>query len=735
MSITYGAGPGTQITSHVFNETLGSQSQQSGNNTVVVSDDITAAGNGQEGDGSNGIGNSFVGRLLIIDFGLSTEQRRMCIAEAAGTGTTFILTVHEDWDTNPVATTDTIHVPYEPADIEDGGASGGISFNTRTGLFELTNVLTINSGGGLQIMAGTALEIDDRGASIAFINQSGGYLYMGYEAGGAYIKGGLVIMYNNVTGEQGFQAQAGSRGYLYDSLIWSQLVGMQYEHADSAGMEAYGMKWLSQSDELILYDHLIRDCAVAGKGAVTDIVRVDAGTDCVGLVLADIEVLDSINNTSTVTITLEGVLFASVPGFVDVRQNKTWNLIDPVWDVTVYTDLTWSGTATGNELNDRRSIKATVQTAAGTKLQDALVNVYEDTILADLVLELVTAATTGFAEDSFIYRKHATNSVTTTYGGHALQCGKWLYTPLVFTQPSDEKFNGVITLSLDPNIVQTVQATALTDGSGITWTEDANPSSIIRFTAGVNILAVGETVTGGTSGATGIVTDILDGDSVAGTVHLRSRNGTVFDVGGEALSSSGTWTGTLTAATEQRFSIWADAVTKSLQTVYDYLAALTTETTLSATGELIWEWCRDAQTQALYLTGAGFSTERSNGKGIIFVNTGGGTIEKFTDDAGGTYVPPASSTLQVTVTNQVSQALEGVGVRFEQSDGTLIAEGTTNSSGIFSTSVAQSLLPYTAANVITRRKDLEDKTTILNVPVSGFDIPVPMEPDPDVVLP
>ena len=162
MAITYSAGTGTLVTTHAMNETLGNQSQQTGNNQVVVSDTLVNAGNGQIGDGSNGIGDSYVGRLLIIDLGLSTEQRRQCIAEAAGTTTTRILTVHEDWDNNPVVTTDTIHVPYEPADIEDGGASGGITFNTKSGFFELTNVLTIQNTGGLQVSSGVALEIDDR---------------------------------------------------------------------------------------------------------------------------------------------------------------------------------------------------------------------------------------------------------------------------------------------------------------------------------------------------------------------------------------------------------------------------------------------------------------------------------------------------------------------------------------------------------------------------------------------
>lgn len=737
MAITYGASPGTVITSFAMNETLAAQTQQTGNNTVVVSDTLVNAGNGQIGDGTDGIGDSYVGRLLIIDLGLSTEQIRFCTAEAAGTGTTRILTVSEDWDTNPVATTDTIHVPYEPADIENGGAGGGINLNSKTGLWELSNVLTLSSaGGGLQVTGGKGFEADDRGTNIAVIIQNTASAFVGYpNAAGRPIEGAVCPFYNNAAGEPSWQIQSGGSLRAYDTLFWSQVVSQQFEFANGNTSILKRVKWISATQELILYDVDLEDSGVSGRGGASEIVRVDAGTVFFGFVLANVQKLDSAADTTTETIELEGVVFVGVPGYVDVRQNKTWNLVDPVWDVTVYTQLTWTGTATGNELNERRSIKVTVQTAAGTKLQDALVNVYENTQLDDLVLELVTAATTGYAEGSFIHRKHATNSVTTTYGGHALQVGKWLYSPLVFTQAADDKFNGTITLALDPNIVQTTQATAITDGSGVTWNEDTNASAIIKFTGGVNTLAVGETVTGGTSGATGIVTEIVDGDSVAGTVHLKTRNATVFTAGGESLSSSGTWTGTLTASSEQSFSIWIDANAKSFQTLYDYLAARMTETTLSADGELIWEWCRDQQTQPLYLTGAGFSTERSYGKGIFIVNGGAGTVEKFTDDAGGTYVPPASATLRVTVTNQVGDVKQDVLVRFEESDGTLIAEGSTNASGQFSTSVPVADLPYNNALITTRRIDFEDKDTNINIPTSGFDIPIGLEPDIDVNLP
>ena len=141
MAITYSAQAGTTITTSALNETGTAQTQQTNNNTVVVSDTLGNAGDGNIGSGANGIGDSYVGRLVIINPG-TTQQTRLCISEATGTTTTYILTVHEDWDTNPISG-DIVCVAYEPADIEDGGASGGIALGAKTGLWELSNTFTI----------------------------------------------------------------------------------------------------------------------------------------------------------------------------------------------------------------------------------------------------------------------------------------------------------------------------------------------------------------------------------------------------------------------------------------------------------------------------------------------------------------------------------------------------------------------------------------------------------------
>lgn len=651
MALTYSAGAGMAVTSFCISETLGDQSQQTGNNQIVMSDvpysTIGYGGNG--GDGTNGTGDSYVNRRVLLNR-TGTPQERIAVSETTGTGNTIIVTVHEDWDINP-ASSDTADWYYEYPDMEDGSAGGGINLNSKSGLYELTRIITIGNGtdpAGMASHGGLALEMPDRGTADSFLIQNNGYFRSGYYSNGVPINGGIFTFTAQSSDEPALTVSSGANAQFLDSLMWAQ-VTILTQSSNSGAMVIYEKtKLLKTTLECELYSDYLSDASIVGTGLTTEIVRVDTNTVCNSMLLVDVQVLDTVADTSTETITLSEVTFSGVPGYIDVRQNKTWNMIDPSWGVTTYTDLTWTGTPTGNVLNDRRSIKATVVTAAGSFLQDALIIVYEGTQLDDLVLELTTNVN-GYAEDSFIYKAHATSSSTTTYGAHALRVDKWLYTPFVSAKTSTTSFSGTVTLLDDNNIVQTTQATALSAGSGITWNEDANPSEIFEFTSGSGTLAVGMILTFDT-GAIGTITESLSGDSTSGTIHLDTRNATAI-TNGDTFSrtggTAGTFSGTYTNDTAQQFSIHIDGNSLSLQTIYDYLAALTSSTTLTATGELIHEWGRESQGRALYKS-ADFYTERSNSKGVFVINYSAGDVGYFTDDTGTTWTPPATTTITFT---------------------------------------------------------------------------------------
>lgn len=94
-----------------------------------------------------------------------------------------------------------------------------------------------------------------------------------------------------------------------------------------------------------------------------------------------------------------------------------------------------------------------------------------------------------------------------------------------------------------------------------------------------------------------------------------------------------------------------------------------------------------------------------------------------------------AATLKITVTNQEGQVKQGIRVRYEKSDGTLIAQGETDASGVFTFDIPVADLPLTNAVIIARQKAFEDFETTLNIPIGGFDIPVSLQPDRDVDLP
>jgi len=668
MAISYGAGPGTVITEYAMDETLGSQTQQTGNNTVVVSDAISTMppGNGWIGTKYP----TYVGRLVIINLA-GTQQLRMVTSQVNGTGNTKILTVGADWDTNPVQN-DTIHVCYDIDDPETATSptaqSGGIGLNSRSGLYELTNNLTVGDGStpsGLQIMVGVGVEADDTGSTLQNYVKNNGYLYMGFVRAGVSLAGGVFTFVNNVDGEPTWRFESGSKGKIVDSLLWGQLKSLFLECQAGSAIEFNATKLLSVSYGSTFFGATITNAAIYGRGSASDLVRVNANTVCNGLRLMSTGGLTTASgSTTTETLTLRDVIFSDNVARLVINSNKTWKMINPTWTATTYSDFSWL-TATANYVYDQRSIDVVAQKADGTLLANANVFVYEHTVLKDLVLETYTNGS-GVAAGVFTYKLHSTNSSTVTYGGHALRVDCWLYSPYAATQVSTSKFAGAVVLIPDANIVQTTQATALTNGSGIAWNEDGNPSSIIEFASGSGTLAVDATVTGGSSGATGIVTQIVDGDSAAGTVHLKSRNGIAFS-GTEGLAASG-WSATLVSASEQRFAIWINGITKSLQTIYDYLAAVTADTAMGGSCEVIHEWGRDAQARALYLGTAGFYTERSYTKGVFIVNYGSGAVEYFTDDAGVTWAPPASITLKMTVTNAAGNPIQGVYAYIDDND-------------------------------------------------------------------
>ena len=91
--------------------------------------------------------------------------------------------------------------------------------------------------------------------------------------------------------------------------------------------------------------------------------------------------------------------------------------------------------------------------------------------------------------------------------------------------------------------------------------------------------------------------------------------------------------------------------------------------------------------------------------------------------------------LEVTISNENGDLQESVNVRYEQSDGTLIAQGSTNASGVFTFAQNVGDLPFNGAAIVARKLPFEDFELGLNITSAGFDIPITLNADRDVNIP
>lgn len=645
MAITYSAGAGTTITSYLVSQAAVSQTQAAGNNQIVM-DALPSSATGYGGNigtGTNGLGNTYVGRLIIIRKDTATEEIRLCVSQTAGTGSTYILTLNEDLVTPPVATTDNISIPYEPGDIEDGGAGGGISFSSKTGLYVLSNKLTINASSGLMLTSGKGMEQSDEGSAISFtIN---GRFFIGAPSGSGSVAGAVLTTTNNTDGEPSTNIGTGGRVDIYDSLIWSQLTNQLYYSGSRGSTRSYytRVKWISLARELHLYNSILKDCSISGVGNTADIVKISSNTEIDTLVLSSVKHIEGNNlgSASSNTFTIKNVLFTQVPNRLYVKSGDTWIVINPTWTVTNYANLTWQGSPTAF-VYDARSLDVVVSNVAGGLLANSRINI-RDNVTG--MWKIAYSNSIGAYSNIFIYSRHFANAETISYGNHALQVASWQYKPYVVALSNSVRFSGTITLLSDPNITSVNIANAIIAGVGVSFNTETNSTSIISYT-GSGTLSENTVVTGSPSGAIGLVTEIIEGSSTSGVVHLRDRNSIAF-ANGDSLSATG-WTGTYSNGSVKNYSSYIFANSKSLAATYDYISAGQSNLQLQTLGNAISVWSGANEPQPLLYDGTQFTTVRSGTKGVIVVKKSSGTVGYYTSDSGATYIPPASYDLTLT---------------------------------------------------------------------------------------
>lgn len=732
MAITYSSGAGTHVTSPAKTGTVKSFT----GGKVRLEDPITTGNNGNLMTSP-----TYTGRLIIITAGTGSGQTRFISGEtlAVGDGDDADLDVSEPWATDPDGTS-TYSISYI---VQDAATLGGLSLISRSGFYEWGREHVVESTGFI-FMTGPPHEWNDEGSTTvgSWQVESGGRLDIGYINAGAAVAGTTNVIINGAVGEWGLDLQAGSECNFFDMTLIGTLVTNKISVVGGTHVWQKGKMQTMSYGTLLAGTMSISDWAFAGGGTTNDWVRTEDTVAIDGVVLTDTNGWDSLDDGLTETLEVRGCLFLNpVARNVWVHDDKTWNFVNAV-NLGADSTLIVFEVDDLNEVNALFSLDITVTEPDGTAIVDADCYVYEGLLNQDLpTANRVDTDSNGDASTDVLLTKFtfpASVFTTVTSGQHSLKVYEWLKTPFVTALTPDTGTTDGITVGVvlidDPDIVTTTQATAITNGAGITIEQPTNPTTLLSYDTGTILFVVGDVVDGA-GGAQGTVTEITEGDITSGRIHLRLRNATAFVAGENLLVSAVKKAQATNPLVALDFSTHIDSNAKSLQAVYDYWAARQAEDTITADGITTIEWGAGEWAPIVFADGGdSFHTERNVGNtdGVFVSDRGAGGISYMTDDGGTQYTPPVSVTLTVS-TKFNGDAREGIRIRIQETDKTLVAEGTTNASGVFT--AAFNYTTDLTVKVEVREKTYKFQSISALIVSTGMSVPVSLSANPTQNLP
>ena len=738
-----------EVTTAAVGESLGSQTQQTGSNTIILSDTFDNLANS---DTEAAI--DYVDRLILIRKGLATEEVKRIIADAAGSGTTRILTVHEDWTVVP-ASSDDCQVSYVMEDMDttapvallqkrvhDYGTSKRIQIGDNTNF------------AWLAIIDGRSQETNDNNSTTEadYTIRNPARLDVGYLFAGQPVSGSYIISTPATDGELSIEVQDGGVLTMYD-FFHQGVANLESRWNDDGtnGSVIRGnkIKWLFNCREfdMLIQNMQITDLTIEGQGTTSDIIRCrdyDANAFIKGLTIINTNGITTRNaDTSTETIEFRNVLFINNLRLIEVNSNKTWDIVNPVWSPTLSDETDFNFlTGTSNIINEKFSLDTTSKRVDGTALTAKVYVVEEDNgsgsqnmpheLTADANgLANVDVTKRGFTETggggSIDAAVHATFSVLSfEYGDLPVITA---YTPNN-TDVTTGQFGNIVTFAHLDDIFQ-VEGTAATARTLGDTTNDvkiqnqANPATLIKFTGGSGVNpTVGDTIGNSVDGAQGTFRSLVEGNFVAGTMLLDARDATAWPTAAHNLddaASGGDWVAAFDTGFGVKSFTWLiDADILTSQQLYDYLNAKADEATLDKLTptffDTILNWANEG-TNALPVVGVStgspntFKTvsETIKNEGWMVYDSDGtdgapnlvGWVS-FQSDDDSLFTPESTVTLTVHCErkddNTDIQSVQVIIIRV--SDSTTITSGTTNASGDFTDSFV-----YTAdVDVIIRAR-------------------------------
>jgi len=589
---------------------------------------------------------------------LPNQEVNYISADASNT-----LTCSNDWIQPPISGEDWA-ICYI---LADAATLTGLSLiNKRVSDYSSSRRFTVGNGTNIAwfaLLDGASLETSDNSStSVAdFIVEANARFDNGYLVQGLPVGGGYIIGTPAVNGEWVFDSKSGGQCFLYD---WFLTCVKNNQCNFDGDIFLNKGKFFAATDTLEFTGANVNLEAifVQGRGTSTETIVWTGGVAVFDFIVADIAGFTSETTTGAESFFLVDPVFLRTAPKVTVEQDKTWIIVNPIWtiDESDQSDILFNS-GTNNVVWWATLVEFVVTNTALGPIPSAKVYVYEGGITDDLQLDLNTDAD-GAVFDAYIYKQYdddgASGLTVVTLSSFALKIFAYGGLPFVVPISQTEPWKTNVAIVVDDHISEAVEATAITNGPTVAPTRDTNSNTLLFFDTGVNTLNVGETVTGGSSGATGVVQEISEGDSVSGKVFLKTRNATAFTQN-ESLSSSGTWTGGVlnNATFFQNFKIHIDGDNKSMQLIYNWQAAKMAETTLDAIWEVLIEWGTSNFGYLLLWDGAGYVTAMNSSEGVFVSKRGAGDITFFTADDGTTWTPPQTRTHTVNGLDAGSQVV------------------------------------------------------------------------------
>jgi len=705
--------------------------------------------------------NVYIGRIVILRPDTATQEYGLIVS----TSTSTRMQIDHDWIIGPTSG-DAYIVCYRMAD-DSGGSISQVSsapdFWVSNGDFD------VNSTGALCITESTRWIDKDNGAATteSLTVQDDAYFVCGARSrDNVGISGGAMMAEagnpNSRNGDEYLEAQVGS----FCCLNGGSIVGMRDCNiqliggtANGAGGEITDFSFKGATWEMLIkgnYD--ILNMKFIGQGNTEDWMEIDDNVTIDGLFMLSCAGIRSEPDTTDQTLTVLNPVFLDMSETLRVENNKKFLIVNPIGLVHNSTQVNFI-TATNNpQVDELWRQLVTVRTGTTARVGYSVYG-YEELLNNDLN-HVAQTDSSGIAIMDLIYETDTfpasvfTNVSRGTYTVKGIDYG---FDEFVRTITDKTASVLPIDVQVDAFKVQATEATARTGNSGFTVASvlDAaalNQShSIIKLTSiAVQPVEVGDTITGVTSTADGVVEEIIEGDGTIGvdsTVILITRDTNAFTPAGESTTHDGGGTASFVAASEFRFfrliraGLFGTADPRNPQELYDHLVAKLAEDPISTTDfdDIMGRWGEDEYVNPMFgfAIGSpnGFKTRRnvSRTEGVVIsgLDTLSG-ISAFTSNDGTEFIPATLVTVTITVVEQEDFVTAVVGARVgthRQSDNSEVDNQTTNGSGIVTFTIPLSV----DLDVFLRIRQATEEYPKIPATidsVTGLTLTVPVKDDP-----